>query len=82
MAHDDPFGQMPADRTLIIPSPGARPAPQAGSPPPAHGGGRFERTDLSALDWETGLNPLVAAASPLLNLAPQLRQVAPPQSGS
>ena len=34
MAHDDPFGQMPADRTLIIPSPGARPAPQAGSPPP------------------------------------------------
>lgn len=78
MAHDDPFGQMPADRTLIIPSPGARPAPQAGSPPPLPGGGRFERTDLSALDWETGLNPLVAAASPLLNLAPQLRQVAPP----
>lgn len=78
MAHDDPFGQMPADRTLIIPSPGARGATAAASPPPPPGGGRFERIDLNALDWRTGLNPLVAAASPLLNLVPQFRQATHP----
>ncbi|GAA5182311.1 DotU family type VI secretion system protein [Niveibacterium umoris] len=79
MAQDDPFGQMPTDRTLIIPSPGAR----AASPAPAWapslgGGGRFERVELGALDWDTGLNPLVAAATPLLNLVPQLRQATHP----
>jgi type VI secretion system protein ImpK len=79
MAHDDPFGQMPTDRTLIIPSPGARKAPASGSPPPPPpGGGRFERIDMSALDWSTGLNPLVAAANPLLSLVPQFRQAAHP----
>ena len=76
MAQDDPFGQMPSDRTLIIPSPGAR-AAAAAQPayvPPPPSGGRFDRVELGALDWDTGLNPLVAAATPLLNLVPQLRQ--------
>ena len=63
MAQDDPFGQMPSDRTLIIPSPGARAAAAAQpgyvQPPPS--GGRFDRVELNALDWDTGLNPLVAA---------------------
>ncbi|QDF99463.1 hypothetical protein CJ010_24455 [Azoarcus sp. DD4] len=72
MTNDDPFGQPPGDRTLVIPNPGARaarPAPAA----PAQGFS-FERVELSALDWTAGLNPLVAAANPLLNLVPQLRQ--------
>lgn len=80
MAQDDPFGQMPTDRTLIIPSPGARVAPAAAAfaPPPPPSGARFERVELGALDWSTGLNPLVAAATPLLNLVPQLRQAVHP----
>ena len=83
MAQDDPFGQMPTDRTLIIPSPGARaatPAPAYVPPyaPSMPGGGRFERVELGSLDWNTGLNPLVAAATPLLNLVPQLRQATHP----
>jgi type VI secretion system protein ImpK len=74
MTSDDPFGQLPADRTLVIPNPGAR--PQRPASPAAAAGSRFnfERVELSALDWYSGLNPLVAAANPLLNLVPQLRQ--------
>lgn len=72
MAHDDPFAQPPSDKTLIIPSPGARSTRSAASgPAPAM---RFERVDLAALDWDTGLNPLIAAANPLLGLVPQFRQ--------
>jgi len=71
MTNDDPFGQPPGDRTLVIPNPGARAARPAVAPAQ---GFSFERVELSALDWSAGLNPLVAAANPLLNLVPQLRQ--------
>jgi len=75
MAQEDPFGQTPSDKTLIIPSPGARARPAAQPfQMPMGGGGRFEPIDLASLDWDTGLNPLVAAAMPLLNLVPKLRQ--------
>jgi len=71
MTNDDPFGPSLGDRTLVIPNPGAR-----GAKPMAAAAQRFsfERVELSALDWTLGLNPLVAAANPLLNLVPQLRQ--------
>ncbi|MDS4015084.1 MAG: DotU family type VI secretion system protein [Candidatus Accumulibacter sp.] len=74
MTHDDPFLQPPSDRTLFVPSPGARSARAAAGERSAGSAQRFERVELSALDWTNGLNPLVAAANPLLNLAPQLRQ--------
>ena len=78
MAQEDPFGQVPTDKTLILPSPGARAAAGARAAIPSSApimtGGRFERVELGSLDWSTGLNPLVSAAAPLLNLVPQLRQ--------
>jgi type VI secretion system protein ImpK len=63
---DDPFSGLGLDRTVIMPTPGGRGAPMR--PTPA----------APALDIETpsivsGLNPLVAAANPLLNVIPQLR---------
>lgn len=77
MAHDDPFAQPPSDKTLIIPSPGARSARSAAASGQAPAM-RFERVDLAALDWDTGLNPLIAAANPLLGLVPQFRQAQHP----
>ena len=78
MAHDDPFAQPPSDKTLIVPSPGAR-SPRPAQPQPDRPASmRFERVDLAALDWDTGLNPLIAAANPLLNLVLQFRQIQHP----
>jgi len=74
MTDNDPFAPRP--QNFVIPTPGARAVPQNGSQPEATAPashGSFERIDLAALDWNAGLNPLVAAAAPLLNLAPQLR---------
>ena len=73
MTENDPFNSRP--QNFVIPTPGARAVPQAGAQqaPQAASRASFERVDLAALDWNAGLNPLVAAAAPLLNLAPQLR---------
>jgi type VI secretion system protein ImpK len=63
---DDPFAELGVDRTVFMPAPGGR-AAQPRAPLP-------EQTE--ALDTRTvtsGLNPLVAAANPLLNVIPQLR---------
>ena len=61
-----PHADTDPDRTVIIPSPHGRAAAArsaSGSPPPA--------PDLTSTP--TGINALVAAANPLLDLVPQLR---------
>ena len=70
MAPDDSNAQPAPDRTIVIPTPGAHASVQAATRTAAP----FERVELGALDWKTGLNPLVAAANPLLGLVPRLRQ--------
>jgi type VI secretion system protein ImpK len=62
MSTDDPFSLPDSERTVILPTPGAR---AAAPPPPA--------TDEGTPATPTGLNPLVAAANPLLDVVPQLR---------
>ncbi|MBL8438720.1 MAG: DotU family type VI secretion system protein [Zoogloeaceae bacterium] len=70
---DDPFDSEQADRTFIMPSPGQRNR-AAPNPAPAQGAAAAPDLPVEALIPEHGLNPLVAAASPLFNLAVQLRQ--------
>lgn len=67
MSSDDPFASFDGERTFIMPSPGQR-AARASSP--ADGVPAVAVEDLIP---GRGLNPLVAAASPLLNAVPQLR---------
>lgn len=75
MAQDDPYSPPGTDKTIVIPSPGSRPGQRMAPQAAASGAGTsFERVDLNALDWQTGLNPIVAAANPLLGLVPRLRQ--------
>lgn len=69
MSQDDPFSSPESDHTIIMPTPGRRPVAQQAAassvvrdaqqhePPPETG----------------GLNPLVAAANPVLDIVPQLR---------
>jgi len=89
MVQDNPFAEPEDnDRTVIRPSPGGRrpaappqqaaPPPLAAAPEPASGpvAGSAETLPL------VGVNPLVAAAAPLLDLVGRLRNTArPPDSG-
>jgi type VI secretion system protein ImpK len=63
---DDPFAGLGLDRTVMMPSPGGRAAPVR---PPA--GEATEAVEAPAATG--GLNPLIAAANPLLNLIATLR---------
>jgi len=70
MSKDDPFASLEGGRTIIMPSPGGRaPAPQPAEPAPS----RAAMDTAAAPVLNVGLNPLLAAANPLLNLVPQLR---------
>src|SRR5215468_1256969 len=62
---DDPFAGLGLDRTVMMPTPGGRVPPRAASPE------QSEPVAVGAIP--SGLNPLVAAANPILNIIPQLR---------
>jgi type VI secretion system protein ImpK len=66
---DDPLAG--TDRTVIMPMPGGRVATGRGAT-------ADEGDDPAAAIHTTGLNPLVAAANPLLDVVPPLR--APPST--
>jgi len=68
MSQDDPFAD--PDKTVIMPSPGGRVAP----PPRQPAAGAFT-TEMpeSTTAIPAGMNPLIAAANPLLNIVLQLR---------
>lgn len=74
MSQDDPFSSLDSDKTVIMPSPGGRSVPpgkiindqnRASSPDGLK--------EIDELTTAAGLNPLIAAANPLLNIVPQLR---------
>ena len=73
MVPDDPFADLGADRTVIMPMPGGRAAPGRPSPaePRASAVEQAEASEAAAVS--SGLNPLLAAANRLLNVLPQLR---------
>ena len=74
MSQDDPFAEPDddAEKTVIRPSPGGRrPAASAAAPPPQRGAPM--PTGPQVAITQTGINPLVAAASALLGLAIRLK---------
>ncbi|TFW31985.1 type IVB secretion system protein IcmH/DotU [Massilia horti] len=81
MSQDQPPGAQPdSDRTILVPTPGRRRAaaspapggPAAGQPAVA----ATPRGQSAALPCTSGVNPLVAAANPLLDLVVPLRVMA------
>jgi type VI secretion system protein ImpK len=70
MSDDDPFASAANERTVIKPSPGARAAGPGAAPQYAPLPGTVEPLEFGAT---TGLNPLLAAANPLLNVVAQIR---------
>jgi type VI secretion system protein ImpK len=72
----DPFAAFDSERTVIKPSAGRGSRTAAAKPaqaPPAQRSGVATTIDLPALP---GFNPIVAAAAPLLAMAPRLRAMA------
>ncbi|MEY4764015.1 MAG: hypothetical protein RI907_688 [Pseudomonadota bacterium] len=67
----DPFAAIDTGRTFVMPTPGAAAAAPTGGFASALHRGADVSADLAAPD--TGLNPLVALANPLLALVPQIR---------
>jgi type VI secretion system protein ImpK len=68
MSQDDPFATANGDRTLIIPAPGRQTPQKAILPSDATELGMSPGASINS-----GVNALVAAANPLLDLVPQLR---------
>lgn len=69
--NDDPFAMPEAGRTVIMPTPGGRSIPgQGAARAAADTGAPAQVADPPVV---AGMNPLVAAANPLLDVIPQLR---------
>ena len=75
MSDDDPFAEPDddAEKTVIRPSPGGRRPTAAAAPPPQQRAAAPTPTGPQVAIAETGINPLVAAASSLLGLAIRLK---------
>jgi type VI secretion system protein ImpK len=75
MSQDDPFSSLDSDKTVIMPSPRGRAAPPGQTSADSHaiGPGSPGVKEIDELAATAGLNPLIAAANPLLNIVPQLR---------
>lgn len=69
MSHDDPFSVPESDHTIIMPTPGRRAVAQPATSQPT----TREAIPNRPLPETSGLNPLLAAANPLLDVVPQLR---------
>lgn len=78
MSNEDPFASFESDRTFVMPSPGAG-GPRRAVQQPAETARAEPPLALEALIPAHGLNPIVTAASPLLNAVPPLRS-SPSQS--
>jgi type VI secretion system protein ImpK len=72
---NDPFAQSETDRTIMMPSPGARglQRPQPAAAQKANTTGESMPRAVESVAAVSGINPLVAAANPLLDIVPQLR---------
>jgi type VI secretion system protein ImpK len=73
MNTDDPFAGTGSDRTIILPSPGRRGTQRSSGPTQTILSDRERSYGLESVTAISGINPLVAAANPLLNLAGRLR---------
>ena len=67
MSQDDPFAAPDLEHTVVIPTPGGRARSASASPRAPTG------LDATPVAETSGLNPLVAAANPLLDIVPSLR---------
>lgn len=74
--HDDPFAAPDLERTVMMPTPGGRGPAPAAQPATARTTTQFGNNFVPEEVAVTGINPLVTAANPLLNLIPQLRNTA------
>ncbi|MDB5407398.1 MAG: hypothetical protein JWL84_2310 [Rhodospirillales bacterium] len=72
MIDGNPFAEDDDDRTVIRPNPAGRLPPRPSEKPGAPSAAAASPSELAALD-AGGLNPLVAAAGPLLGLLTRLR---------
>lgn len=73
MSNDDPFASFESDHTFVMPSPGQRPGRSAATSAQRADAAGDGPVPVDALIPERSINPLIAAASPLLNAIPPLR---------
>ena len=71
---DDPFADLPSDRTFVMPTPGQRAAAPARNQVPVSGEVAHDFPAVSV-----GLNPLVALANSVLAVVPQQAPSVVPQ---